>query len=123
MERAGDEARKTLDAENADLAAAGIQQHAIALIEAEGAAIDSAEILPSEETEFFQKVSVRLTLSADVVKLQRIIHALESAEPWLFIDDLDVRLRRPGEVRASRIAKDDLLLRFVVFGFLEAADS
>ena len=115
-------ATQILSGGSAELAAAELQRRVLETVESQGGTVETTEILPSQATEFFRKVSVRITLTTDLATLQGMIYALETAHPLLFIGSLDVRRRNPGTTRTIRVAAAELQLRMDVYAYMEGSD-
>lgn len=73
------------------LAMTAVQDQARAAISAEGGEVKSVELLPGstiEEHPTVRRLGLRIRFSASMEGLARVVHALEAAEPYLFIDKL-----------------------------------
>lgn len=75
------------------LAATALQQQISQLIQNHGGSLASSQILPASEHNGMVRVALRVQLSGDAETLQRTLYDLESAEPLLFVDNLQVRSR------------------------------
>jgi len=100
------------------LAAAALQEDVRAKIGRNGGKVRSTQILPVKTDGEFKQVSVRVQLTATLGSLARILHALESGKPYVFIDNVDVKNRRAR--KASKAQQDDpeLVIRFDLYGYL-----
>ncbi len=100
------------------LAAAELQDSATTTIEANGGRVRSIQTLQPRNEDDFVRVSVRVQFTASIESLQRVLYALESGKPFLFITNLDVRsrLKRRGQTREA--ADPTLAVRFDVSGYL-----
>lgn len=79
----------------ANLAATELQQQVKTIVEANGGRIASSQILPVSEENGFTVVPIRVQLLVtDMAALQKSLHALESARPLLFIDNVQMRARQ-----------------------------
>lgn len=79
------------------LAATALQQQISQLVQSNGGSLASSQILPAQEQDRFVRVAVRVQLTGDAETLQRTLYSLESAEPLLFVDNLQVRSRTVRE--------------------------
>jgi general secretion pathway protein M len=75
------------------LAATELQQQVSQLVQNYGGSLASSQILPAREQNGVVRVALRVQLSGDAETLQRTLYDLESAEPFLFVDNLQVRSR------------------------------
>ncbi len=100
------------------LAAAALQEDVRAKVERNGGKLRSIQILPVKTDGDFKQVSVRVQLTATLGSFARILHALESGKPYVFINNLDVKNRRVR--KATQAQKDDpeLVIRFDLYGYL-----
>lgn len=81
------------------VAAAALQGELKALIETFGGEIRSAQIMPPEKVEDFEKIAIQYELSLPPASLQRLLHGLETHRTVLVLDSL--RLRVPETMRAT----------------------
>lgn len=81
------------------VAAAALQGELKALIETFGGEIRSAQIMPPEKIEDFEKIAIQYELSLPPASLQRLLHGLETHRTVLVLDSL--RLRVPESMRAT----------------------
>lgn len=91
-----------------NLAATELQQQARAVIESNGGRLASTQVLPVENEAGFTRVAIRVQmLVTDLEALQKSLYALESAQPLLFIDEVQMRARQvrkrvPRDLTANR---------------------
>jgi len=98
-------------------AGATVQQMVKAAVEKAGGKIQSTELQPVSQEEGFRRIGVRMQFIATVEQLRLALHALETGEPFLFVDTLDVRVRqnpRGNDAAASDRALD---VRIALYGF------
>ncbi len=101
-----------------ELVAAAVQNKVKNLIDANGARLKSTQILPAQEKDNFRRVTIRVTMAADTEALQRIFHALETANPYLFLDNIDTRSRRRRARRGRSVSQGELQIRFDLYGYM-----
>jgi general secretion pathway protein M len=91
-----------LRGESDALASAALQDQVRAIITRAGGELRSTQILPVEpagpETSV-RRASLRLQLAVDVAGLQQLLYELETSEPYLFVDDINIRERRLRRLR------------------------
>lgn len=73
------------------LAASEVQDVVKSLIEGNGGRLAVLQISPHKDDGRFRQASVNVQMSASVPALRKILHALEGAQPHLFVDSLTVR--------------------------------
>ena len=100
------------------LAAAALQEDVGAKIERNGGRLRSIQILPVKTDGDFKQVSVRVQLTATLGSFARILHALESGKPYVFIDNLDVKNRRARKATKAQQDDPELVIRFDLYGYL-----
>ncbi len=84
------------------LAGAELQRVVKRISVAQKAQLLSTQILPSQEEGGFTRVSLKVRIRGTLEQIVRVIHALETSTPFLFLDK--VSLRSHGSLR-SRLAK------------------
>lgn len=100
--------------------AAELQNRIQTLVAGEPGDIRSIQVLPESEEEGFEKIGLRVTLTAGIPAMQKILYDIESSGPALFVDNLDIRTnvrrRRRNTEQTNRVQ-----IRFDVFGFRKQA--
>lgn len=102
--------------ESETIAAAGLQQLALRLIAQTSATVQSVEIVPTEPTDHPQgdtrdvEIKLLVVLDATTVDLQRILFAIETNIPYIWVDGLKIQPRRstgapdvPGTAPSLRV--------------------
>lgn len=69
---------------------AELQSRLKAAAEAEGVVIKSARTMPVRDRDGFRLLGLEAQMSADIRKLQRILYTLESEQPHLFIETIQI---------------------------------
>jgi general secretion pathway protein M len=112
-----------LQGPNETLIAAEIQNRIKTLATAAHGELTSTQILPSEADGKLKRISVREQMSITLPGLVSVVHALESATPFLFLDNVDIRphpdLRRRD---ADPFEAGIVDVRFDAYGFIRGAD-
>jgi general secretion pathway protein M len=73
------------------LAAAELQEQAKLILDRSGGKISSIQILPHKDDGQYRQVSVMLQLTAPRMTLKSMLYALETARPYLFINNLSIK--------------------------------
>jgi len=84
-------ARFYLRNSNPVLAAAEIQENAKHLIDANGGKLLSMNILPPKDEGQLTRVGVNVQLTAGLDGVEKLFYGLETATPYLFINNLSIR--------------------------------
>lgn len=112
------EARKFyLRAGAAALSAAEAQEAMRTLVEGSGGRIITMQVPAAREEGRFRQVSVNVQLSANIVALRRILNAIESGTPMLFVDNLMVRSQVPATYRPGPGGEPEMFVQFDVYGY------
>ncbi len=111
-----------LRGDSVDLAAAELQNDVKELITANGGSLKSMTPIPARDRdkERFAKVAIRVIMLGDTTTLQSVLYALESADPYLFVERLDVSARRGRRRREDTPVIVQTQVRFDVHGYLPA---
>ena len=99
------------------LAAAELQEQAKVILEANGGKLNSIQILPHKDEGAYRQVSVTLQLSAPLSAVKAMLYALESARPYLFIDNFSVRSPMGFGPRVDPAIEPDLTVQFDLTGY------
>ncbi|MEL6476088.1 MAG: type II secretion system protein GspM [Pseudomonadota bacterium] len=105
------------------MAGANLQDRMGTAIRAAGGELISIRTRDTEPFDRGLKVPVSAQLTIDMAGMQRLLHALETETPYLFVSRLDARQsarerRRTGEAEATRTVTLDLS----VFGVVESPE-
>jgi general secretion pathway protein M len=99
------------------LAAAELQEKVTSILGESGVRANSIQILPHKDEGLYRQVSVALQLSAPLSAVKAMLYGLESAHPYLFIDNFSVRMTNMLAVRTELAAEPDVVVQFDVTGF------
>ncbi|MCG6941196.1 MAG: type II secretion system protein M [Thiohalocapsa sp.] len=88
------------NAETPALAGARLQSEVQEMVRAAGARPISTQILPTNEEEQPPRVRIRIQLQGTTDELLDVLHRIESAQPFLFVEQMSIRSTAP---RAPRL--------------------
>jgi general secretion pathway protein M len=119
--KARDARRYYLKGTTPALAAAELQGLVTKIVESnKGRIISSQTLAPSDATanSGAAKVMVSVQLNAAIIPLQLILHALEGGEPYLFIDQMEVRSSQNRNYKPVPGVQPEFNIRLNVYGFV-----
>ncbi|MEO7107062.1 MAG: type II secretion system protein GspM [Rhodoferax sp.] len=99
------------------IVAADLQQQAQAVFDANGAKVNSIQPLPSKDEGAYRKVTVQVQLIAPLSAVKGMLYALESAHPYLFVDNFSIRANNMVVTRAEPANEPDLVVMFDLSGY------
>lgn len=105
---------------NEPLAAAELQGRLNASVAAARGELRSAQILPTRDEGAFRRVTIRGQLAVTTAQLQRILYDLEAGSPFLFLDNVDIRMRQAAP-HARNEEEPVLEVRFDLYGYMRRA--
>lgn len=125
LERATRGSGGLLKGDNEAIAGAFVQHFVTTAVESEGGGLRSIQVLPVKLENGFRRVATRAQMSLTTPALRDLLYRIEASDPFLFIDNLDVRLGRQSRRRRQSDPEEEvqLLVRMDVFGFLAAPAS
>lgn len=82
-----------LQGDSYELSVAELQNFVTRIVNANGGQLKSSQALTIDEDHGYPTVSVRMNFSAGMEPLVKILYQLETSRPYLFIRDLDIRVR------------------------------
>ena len=101
------------------LAAAKMQDYVKRVIEENGGLLNSIQILPDEGQEKeAPRVVIRVQMSGGTETVGKVLYALESTQPRVFVDNLYLRGRGSYQYSPGRPSNDQLDIRFHLTGFI-----
>jgi general secretion pathway protein M len=114
------------DAETPALAGARLQSEVQEMVRSAGARPISTQILPADQDEQPPRVRIRTQLQGSTDQLLDVLYRIESARPFLFVDQLSIRSTTPRAAPVRRgvarhaIGRDvgELTVRLDIFGFI-----
>jgi hypothetical protein len=101
----------------AALSAAEAQESIRGLVETSGGRLITMGAPTSKEEGRYRQVSVNVQLTANILALRKILNALESNTPYLFIDNLTIRTQVPATFRPAPGAEPEMFVQFDVSGY------
>lgn len=111
-----------LAGETDGLAAAALQSRVASLMSASGAVLNSIQVLPAREEAGLRRVTLRVQMSAAIEPLVKILYALETEKPVLFVDNLDIQgrqqLHQLAATGGALITEPLLMVSFDLYGFV-----
>ena len=99
------------------LAAAELQEKAQAVFDANGAKVNTIQILPHKDDGPYRQVAVSVQLIAPLTAVKAMLHTLESARPYLFLDNFSIRAPTRVATRAEPTGEPDLVVQFDLTGY------
>jgi general secretion pathway protein M len=106
---------------SAQLVGAKLQNRLKELIETDGGALTSMQLLPARDEQGFQRISMAVTLTASIESLRQILYGIEDRSPYLFIENLEIAANQGfTDVSDGGETSRDLQVHFEVFGYMPA---
>lgn len=99
------------------LAAAEIQEFAKTVIEANSGKLVSMQIIPHKDDGGYRQIGVNLQFSGSIVSIQKILYALETRQPYLFVDNLSIRSRLTSNYRMVQGVEPEYSVQFDLTGY------
>lgn len=115
-----------LESSTHTLAAAELQEQVKSIIVSHGGRLVSTQILAARNGELFPRVTIKVQMKGDIEGVLKVFHALESGRPFLFLDNVYMRVRvvRRRTVRPRRgqlvPLEGELDVRFELSGFMRS---
>lgn len=101
----------------AALSAAEAQEAMRAIVEASGGRLITMQAPNSRDEGRYRQMSVNVQLTANVVALRKILHAIENRTPFLFVDNLMVRSQVPSNFKPGPGSEPEMFVQFDVSGY------
>lgn len=106
----------------AALAASEIQESAKSLIEANGGRLISMQIVPTKEEGAYRKVTVNVQLFSNVIMLRKILYTLETAQPYLLVDNVSIRPQPNAAYKGAPVVEPEAMTQFDLSGYALVVD-
>ena len=99
------------------LVGAELQEQARTIIDENGGKLSSMNPLPHKDDGQYRQASVALQLTAPLSAIKAMLYALESAHPYLFIDNFSIRAPFNVGARTEFATEPDLIVQFNLTGY------
>jgi len=103
------------------LSAAESQEVVRQLVESSGGRLISLQPPQVKEEGRYRQVTVNVQITANVFAMRKILHAIESHTPYLFIDNLVVRSQVPGNFKPAPGGEPEMFLIFDISGYAQTS--
>jgi general secretion pathway protein M len=103
------------------LSAAEAQEAVRSIIEANGGKLITMQAPTSREEGGHRQVTVNVQLTANIQALRKILHAIETNTPYLFIENLTIRSQVSGQHRPAPGQEPEVFVHFDVNGYTPSA--
>jgi general secretion pathway protein M len=107
-----------LEGANDSLATAQLQNRIKMIIETGGGELRSTQVLPVRDEGKFRRISVRGQMATNTAAMQHIFYDIESAYPYLILDNIDIRARPSPHARENAPTDTMLDVRFDLYGYV-----
>lgn len=99
------------------LAAAEVQQMALAIVEANQVKVESTQIAPHKDEGTHRRVAVNFRLRAPLPAVQKTLYELETVIPYLYIDNLVAISSVARVYRPTPGTEPDVGVQFDLYGY------
>ena len=99
------------------LAAVELQDRVSEAINKSGGTIRSIQPLPAEKEDEFQRVTLRVQLTTDIESLFHIVYELETTQPFLFVDNIEIKSRPPRIAADGKADELPLTVTLDLYGY------
>ncbi len=99
------------------LSAAEAQEAVSSIVNSSGGKLITMQAPTSREEGRYRQVTTVVQMTANVQALRRILHALESNMPYLFVDNVTIRSQVTGQHRSAPGQEPEMFVSFDVSGY------
>jgi len=103
------------------LSAAEAQEALRALIESGGGRLITMQAPTYKDEGRYRQISVNVQLTANIFALRKILNAIETNVPYLFVDNLTVRSQIPSTFRPQPGQEPEMFVQLDVSGYAPAS--
>jgi general secretion pathway protein M len=109
-----------LKASAPSLSAAEIQERVRQFVEGQGGRLISVQVAQPKEEGGFRQVTVTVQANANISGTHKILHAIESGEPYLFVDAMTIRAQVPPGFKPAPGFEPEMFIQLDISGFATA---
>ena len=106
-----------LQGTNESIAAAQLQDRLKASVDAAKGELKSTQTLPPRDDGKFRRIAVRAQITVSTAALQRTLYDVESSSPFLFVDNVVIRVRSQTQDRNKPAQEPVLDVSFDLSGY------
>jgi general secretion pathway protein M len=106
-----------LKASAPSLSAAEIQERVRQFVEGQGGRLISVQVAQPRDEGSFRQVTVTVQANANISGAHKILHAIESGEPYLFVDALTIRAQVPPGFKPAPGFEPEMFIQLDISGF------
>ena len=106
-----------LKASAPSLSAAEIQERARQFVESNGGRLISVQVAQPKDDGRFRQVTVTVQANANINATRKILYALETGEPYLFVDSFTIRAQVPPGFKPAPGFEPEMFIQLDVSGF------
>lgn len=121
--KAKDARRHFLKSTGAALAASEIQDTAKGLIESSGGKLIAIQVTAPKDEGAYRRVSVNIQMTSTVPALRRILHTLETVQPYLLVDNVTIRSQVNYQFKNTPGVDPEVVTQFDLTGYALAAEA
>jgi general secretion pathway protein M len=128
LQRIRQQDRRYLRSDTESLATAELQRIVKQIIAGNKGEILSTQVMRTSEEQGFKRVAIRMRMKSTLEEMVKILHALETEQPYLFIENVTVRSRQVARRRlpsnkAIDEAMSQLDIDFQLSGYMRGGKS
>lgn len=118
LKKRREQANDLLVGDSEALVGAELQEASKRIIRRAGGILVSTQLLQSgDDDPRFKRITVRVQMTAPIGALQRVLHAIESHRPLLFVDYFEIKARKDRGAKVSSSAPQLLKVTFNIVGY------
>jgi general secretion pathway protein M len=106
-----------LKASAASLSAAEIQERVRQFVEGQGGRLISVQVAQPKEEGSFRQVTVTVQANANITATRKILHAVETGEPYLFVDSMTIRAQVPPGFKPAPGFEPEMFIQLDISGY------
>jgi general secretion pathway protein M len=103
------------------LAGADLQDVVKSVVEANNGRVLSSQLLPHKDDNGVRLVNATMQMTANIQNLRQILHALETREPYVYLDNLTIRSQVPSGFKPQPGFEPDMFVQFDATGLAQIA--
>jgi len=114
--KARDTKKYFLKGGTAALAGAELQDVVRGVIETNNGKLLSSQLLAHKDDNGYRQVNATITMMANIQSLRQVLYAMETREPYLFLDNLTIRSQVPSNFKPQPGLEPEMFIQFDVAG-------
>ncbi len=119
VEQYGEQTLFLLEGSTTGIAGANLQKRVTEVVKQHNGNASSFQIQSPEKENELTRIVMNISLRADIVSIQKILHELETGTPFIFIEDMTIQAQEKNTGSSPALQRQKLDISMKIIGYFE----